>query len=152
MRPDTAVPPLSGLGLEGGVAFQSGSCKIKSLFGFHLYLGKCVGKPSNLLLESLEITLDTYKLGFQFWTPTRSIKKYGSKVFFGVPFWTFFFLLKPVLGGVQERPRAFPSLFFGSKSLQERSKRLPRRFLRASASRIRFGSYMDPLLAPKTEP
>ena len=91
MRPDTAVPPLSGLGLEGGTAFQSGSCKIKSLFAFHLYLGKCVGKPSNLLLESLEITLDTYKLGFQFWTPTRSIKKCGSEdclgSHFGPLFW-----------------------------------------------------------------
>ena len=78
MRPDTAVPPLSGLGLEGGTAFQSGSCKIKPLFAFHLYLGKRVGNPLNLLLESLKIPLGSYKMGVQFWTPTWNLKKEGA--------------------------------------------------------------------------
>ena len=76
MRLGTAVPPLSGLGLEGGAAFQNGSCKTKSLFAFHLYLGKCVGKPLILFLESLQIFWENYNMfGVQFWAPTWNLKK-----------------------------------------------------------------------------
>ena len=42
--------------------------------------------------------------------------------------------------------------FFGSRSLQERSKRLPRGFLRASASKMRFGSHFDTFLTSKRGP
>ena len=44
---------------------------------------------------------------------------------------------------VQER---FQLLFFASKSLQERSKRLPRGFPRASASKMRLGTNFELVL------
>ena len=54
---------------------------------------------------------------------------------------------------LQRRPRAaqerFQLCFFGSQSLQERSKRLPRGFLGASASKMRFRSHLGPILGSK---
>ena len=50
--------------------------------------------------------------------------------------------------GFQERSRA---LFFGSKSLQERSKRLSRGFSRASTSKMRLGTTLGPVLKPFVE-
>ena len=143
MRPGTAVPPLSGLGLEGGTAFQSGSCKTKSVFAFHLYLGKCVGKPLNLLLESLKIVLESYKMGSNFGpqlgTPKRRDRKVQMGTILGI------FLLKVVLGGLHERPRAIPTLCFGSnnapRALQEASKRLPEGFRVEDAIRVQFLTY-----------
>ena len=50
-------------------------------------------------------------------------------------------------------PRAAKSdsnfVFFGSKSLQERSKSFPRGFLRASASKMRCGSHFGPTFGSK---
>ena len=58
--------------------------------------------------------------------------------------------------GILSAPRrlqeASKLTFFGSRGLQERSKRLPRGFLRASASKMRFGSHFDTFLTPKREP
>ena len=45
-----------------------------------------------------------------------------------------------------------PNCFFGSKSLQERSKRLPRAIPRPSASKMRFGSHFGPMFCPPKRP
>ena len=64
-------------------------------------------------------------------------------------------IVRFILGffSLQERPKTaqerFQLCFFGSKSLQERSKRLPRGFLRASASKMRFGSHFGPIFGSK---
>ena len=64
-------------------------------------------------------------------------------------------MLKPVLRGLQERPRAIPTLFFrlqeAPRALQEASKRLPRGILRPSASKIRFGAHSEPILSSTKE-
>ena len=126
-------------GLGRRTEFQTGSCKIKPSFAFHLYLEKCAGKPLKMLLGSLQIPLESYKMGVPFWTPTWNSKKWGAGDFWGP-------ILDPFFGEtcLERPPRAAKSdsnfVFFGSKSLQERSKRSPRGFLRASASKKRFGS------------
>ena len=57
---------------------------------------------------------------------------------------------------LQERPKTaqerFQLLFFGSKRLQERSKRLSRGFPRAPASKMRFGSHFGPTFGPPKRP
>ena len=59
----------------------------------------------------------------------------------------------PPAGGSLGHPRADPSnLLFGSKYLQERSKRLPRGLLRASASKMRFESHFGPTFGSKKKP
>ena len=50
---------------------------------------------------------------------------------------------------LQRLQEASKLTFFGSRGLQERSKRLPRGFLRASASKMRFGSHLGPTLGSK---
>ena len=56
-----------------------------------------------------------------------------------------FFLLKPVLRGLQERPRAIPRLLFSAlkvpRALQEASKRLSEGFRVEDAIRIPFVIY-----------
>ena len=53
-------------------------------------------------------------------------------------------------------PRAAKSLsqllFFGSQSVQERSKRLPIGFLKLSASKMRFGTHFGPVFGVQTAP
>ena len=49
--------------------------------------------------------------------------------------------LGPILSALRRLQEASKLTFFGSRSLQERSKRPPRGFLRASASKMRFGSH-----------
>ena len=57
--------------------------------------------------------------------------------------------LERLLGG-QERPKSDSNfVFVGSQSFQEHSKRLPRGFLRASASKMRFGSDFRPIFDSK---
>ena len=57
--------------------------------------------------------------------------------------------LEAILSAPRRLQEASKVTFFGSRSLQERSKRLPRGFLRAPASKMRFGSHFGPTLASK---
>ena len=64
--------------------------------------------------------------------------------------------LRP-LGSDLKRSKTAPrnlQVFFGggSKSLQERSKRPLRGFLKASASKIRFGTHVDHIFSAETRP
>ena len=64
---------------------------------------------------------------------------------FGVPFWITFW--------AQAGQEPFPTfLFFGSRSFQELSKRLSRGFLRAFASKMRFGTDLGPVWDMILEP
>ena len=58
-------------------------------------------------------------------------------------------IFTPFLG--PRRPRAIPNFLFGSRGFQERSKRLSRGFLRASASKMRFGTNFGPVWGPILE-
>ena len=57
------------------------------------------------------------------------------------------------LGAILSAPRRFQEAskltFFGSRGLQERSKRPPRGFLTASASKMRFGPHFGPIFGSK---
>ena len=125
MRPDTAVPPLSGLGLEGGTAFQSGSCKINSLFAFHLsesvlenHFKFALRKPSS----SWKAIKGRSKFRPQLGTVKRDKHNNVCGPILDL------FLLTSVLRGLQEQPRAVPTLFFRfqepPRALQEGSKTL----------------------------
>ena len=63
----------------------------------------------------------------------------------GTPFWASF-LLKTVLGGLQERPRAIPTSFFRlqerPRALQEASKRLSEGFRVDDAIRTPFWTHL----------
>ena len=71
-------------------------------------------------------------------------RKQGTIKYKRLPRWTFF-VVKPVLGGLQERPRAIPTLSFRlqepSRALQEASKRLSDGFRVEDAMRIPFWIY-----------
>ena len=56
-----------------------------------------------------------------------------------------------LLGPLGPSKSRFQYLLFGSKSLQERSKRLPRSFLAPSASRHRSGPRFGPRFGPQRE-
>ena len=90
--------------------------------------------------------------------PYPSPRRPGGGVRGGVPGWVPGGVPGVVRGflGILSAPRrlqeASKLTFFGSRGLQERSKRLPRGFLRASASKMRFGSHFDTFLTPKREP
>ena len=58
-------------------------------------------------------------------------------------------LCKSILRRLLAVQEPIPKLFFGPKRLQERSKRPPRGFLRASASKIRFGPRFGPVWSSK---
>ena len=57
----------------------------------------------------------------------------------------------PLLFGPNSAKSRSQLLDFGSWSLQERSQRLSRNFLKASASKIRFGTDFGPVLGPILE-
>ena len=58
-------------------------------------------------------------------------------------------ITRPPLSAPRALQEASKLTFFGSRSLQERSKRPPRGFLRASPSKMRFGSDFGPIFEPK---
>ena len=57
-----------------------------------------------------------------------------------------------ILSALRRLQDASELTFFGSRGLQERSKRPPRGFLRASASKMRFGPNFGPIFIPKRDP
>ena len=61
-------------------------------------------------------------------------------------------ITRPPLSAPRALQEASKLTFFGSRSLQERSKRPPRGFLRASASKMRFGSNFGPIFDSKKGP
>ena len=63
-----------------------------------------------------------------------------------------FFSKKGLPWSVMSAQERFPEFFLASKSVQERSKRVPRGLPSASASGTRFGPILDPLFQHFREP
>ena len=130
MRPDTAVPPFLDLkAWRDGLPDRKLEDKtiICDLLVSHFGSQKCSWK-------AVESNFRT-----QPGTSKRRVRQHLRGPILD-PFFAETCLGKP--------PRAAKSdskiTFFGSKSVQERSKRPPRGFLRASASKMRFGPRLGP--------